>query len=86
MISSISDQPWGDASVIDTLYWSPLLFPVNLHHRLAKDEKLKTGELNNPLADAIKAKELFDQELTAFQSLDAKMQQIFYHLLENSVE
>ncbi|SKA41500.1 ATP-dependent DNA helicase RecQ [Chitinophaga eiseniae] len=72
------------AAIIDTLYWSPLLFPEKLHHALLKDEKLKEGELNNPLADAIKAKELFDKETQAFRELDNKMQQLFYQLLGNN--
>jgi len=74
------------AEVIDTLYWSPLLFPSKPYHRLLKDEKLKEGELNNPLADAIKAKDLFYDEISAFQHLDDRMQQVFYYLLSNRVE
>lgn len=42
---------------IDTLFLSPLLFPNKPYHALVKDDKLQTDELNNPLNDAIKAKE-----------------------------
>lgn len=43
-------------NVIDTLYLSPLLFPHRPYHKLLKDDKLQTEEINNPLNDAKKAK------------------------------
>ncbi len=67
--------------LIDTLFLSPLLFPAKPYHTLLKDDKLQTEEMNNPLNDAIKAKELFDDELAAFQQLDETLKQIFYNLL-----
>lgn len=76
----------GNAAIIDTLYWSPLLFPAKPYHHLLKDEKLKDGEVNNPLTDAIKAKDLFYDEIHAFQGLDKNLQQVFYHLLKNREE
>lgn len=68
-------------NVIDTLNWSPLLFPTHPYHALLKDDKLQTDEMNNPLNDALKAKDLFFDELAAFDALDSQMQQIFYALL-----
>src|SRR5690606_27825393 len=53
-------------NVIDTLYLSPLLFPTKPYHALLKDDKLQTDELNNPLNDSIKAKDLFHAEVAAF--------------------
>lgn len=50
---------------IDTLYLSPLLFPNKPYHRLLKDDELQTDEMNYPLNDAIRAKELFYDEVTA---------------------
>ena len=44
---------------IDTLCLSPLLFPMRPYHALVKDDKLQSGTLNNPLNDAMKARELF---------------------------
>jgi len=44
---------------IDTLYLSPLLFPKKPYHRLLKDDKIVADELNNPLNDAKKARDLF---------------------------
>lgn len=55
---------------IDTLYLSPLLFPNKPYHALLKYDKLQTDDLNNPLNDAIKAKELFYDEVNAFSELD----------------
>ena len=52
---------------IDTLYLSPLLFSEKPYHKLLKDDKLQTEELNNPLNDAIKDKDLFYDEVNAFQ-------------------
>ena len=45
---------------IDTLYWSPLLFPRRPYHALLKDDKLQADELNNPLNDSKKACDLFN--------------------------
>ena len=71
--------------LIDTLYLSPLLFPNKPYHKLLKDDKLQTDELNNPLNDAIKAKELFYDEVNAFLSLDDEMKLIYYMLLNNNI-
>lgn len=70
--------PWN---VIDTLHLSALLFPKKPYHALVKDEKLQNDELNNPLTDAIKAKELLDAEIMAFNSLGEPLKQIFTSLL-----
>ena len=51
---------------IDTLSLSPLLFPSKPYHALVKDDKLQVDELNNPLNDAIKARDLFFDELKLF--------------------
>ena len=57
---------------IDTLYLSPLLFPSRPYHHLLKDDKLQTNELNNPVNDSIKAKDLFFDEISAFKSVFCK--------------
>ena len=64
-------------AVIDTLSLSPLLFPNRPYHKLLKDDKLQTEELNNPLNDAKKAKQLFYDEVNAFQNLDEKLKAIY---------
>ncbi len=68
---------------IDTLYFSPLLFPIKPYHALLKDDKLQTDELNNPLNDAIKAKDLFYDEVATFNRMDIDLKQIFYSLLRD---
>jgi ATP-dependent DNA helicase RecQ len=72
--------------VIDTLYLSPLLFPTKPYHRLLKDDKIQTDELNNPVNDSLKAKDLFYDEVTAFGKLEELLKQIFYSLLHDKDE
>lgn len=72
----------GVKSVIDTLYLSPLLFPYKPYHKLLKDDKIQSDDLNNPLNDARKAMELFMDEVTAFGSLELSMKKIYCTLLE----
>jgi len=74
------------SNVIDTLFLSPLLFPTRPYHALVKDDKLQTEEVNNPLNDSIKAKDLFFAEMTAFQQADKDIKQIYYALLNNQRE
>jgi len=74
------------SNVIDTLYLSPLLFPTKPYHALLKDDKLQSEESNNPLNDSIKAKDLFFDEVAAFQQTDEKLKQILYSLLNAKKE
>lgn len=71
---------------IDTLHLSPLLFPTKPYHALLKDDKLQTEEVNNPLNDSIKARDLFYDEVSAFMRTDEKLKQILYLLLWNKRE
>lgn len=54
---------------IDTLYLSPLLFPKRPYHKLLKDDKIQSEELNNPLNDCKKTQDLFWDEFSAFNNL-----------------
>ncbi len=67
---------------IDTLPLSALLFPKRPYHKLVKDDKLQSDELNNPLNDAIKARDLFFEEINAFKALDTSFQAILCSLLK----
>lgn len=67
--------------VIDTLLLSPLMFPTQPSHALLKDDKLQTDDLNNPLNDAIKARDLFYDEVSAFHDLAAPLKQVLWLLL-----
>lgn len=69
------------AMKIDTLPLSPLLFPQKPYHHLLKDDKLQSGQLNNPLNDALKAMELFRDEEAAFRSLPGPLKAIYGRLL-----
>ena len=71
---------------IDTLYFSPLLFPKKPYHRLVKDDKLATDELSNPLSDAKKARDLFYDEEAAYFDLDAGLREIYGGLLRDRPE
>ena len=79
-------RPDFPQKIIDTLPFSPLLFPKKPYHRLLKDDKLQTEEKNNPLNDAQKAKELFLDECKAFNKLADNLKIIFYHLLKKQKE
>ena len=67
--------------LIDTLYLSPLLFPQKPYHKLLKDDKILSEELNNPLNDSLKAQSLYEDEVRAFNALDKNFQQLYYDLL-----
>lgn len=56
--------------LVDTIYLSPLLFPLKPYHRLLKDDKILSEELNNPLNDSLKAQSLYKDEVRAFNALD----------------
>ncbi|MBR5015680.1 MAG: hypothetical protein IKX52_02555, partial [Clostridia bacterium] len=71
----------GEYTIIDTLPLSPLLFPRKPYHRLVKNDKLQVDELNNPVNDAKKAKDLFNDEVEAWRALSPKLQSIYYGLL-----
>jgi len=73
-------------NIIDTLFLSPLLFPTKPYHALLKDDKLQTEESNNPVNDSIKARDLFYDEINAFQKLDDGLKRIFYLLLHDKIE
>ena len=80
-IHSILSEACPDARLIDTLPLSPLLFPKKPYHRLLKDDKLQSAQLNNPLNDAMKARELFEDEVHAFQSLPEQLRSVYGRIL-----
>src|SRR5690606_38834231 len=80
---TLSDAGIKPRAVIDTLFLSPLLFPSKPYHALLKDDKLQYDETNNPLNDAIKAKDLFYDEITAFKHMDVGLKEVCYLLLKD---
>lgn len=83
---AITDAGINSANIIDTLFFSPLLFPTKPYHALLKDDKLQTEDSNNPLNDSIKAKDLFFDEVAAFHQADKILKQILYLLLKDKKE
>lgn len=69
--------------IIDTLDLAPLLFPARPYHSLIKDDKLLTDELNNPVNDAIKARDLFYDEVNDFSFLEPEFKSILFGLLKH---
>lgn len=76
----------GSYTLIDTLPLSPLLFPKKPYHKLLKDDKLQVDELNNPVNDAKKAKDLFYDEVAAWRQLPKAKQEIYWELLKDTKE
>lgn len=71
---------------IDTLLLSPLIYPKSKHHNLLKDDKLVIEELNNPVNDCKKTRDLFYKELSSFRDFDMSFQYILYDLLSGTIE
>lgn len=84
--NALFDAGISPENIIDTLFLSPLLFPTKPYHALLKNDKLQSEETNNPLNDSIKAKDLFNDEIAAFQQIDETLKQIFYLLLNDKKE
>lgn len=76
----------GNPIIIDTLFLSPLLFPKRPYHHLVKDDKLQVEELNNPVNDSMKARDLLNDEISAWNQLSSERKELYYHLLHNSAE
>lgn len=74
----------GNPTIIDTLYLSPLLFPKRPYHHLVKDDKLQVDELNNPVNDSMKARDLLNDEVAAWNQLSSEKQEIYYQLLHET--
>ena len=72
--------------LIDTLYLSPLLFPKRPYHHLVKDDKLMSEQMNNPVNDCEKAKELLMDEIAAWNLLSENKRRIFTLLLQHEKE
>lgn len=72
--------------LVDTLYMSPLLFPERPYHRLVKDDKLVSDQVNNPVNDCEKARDLLMDEIACWQRLTDERRRIFATLLKDEKE
>ena len=71
---------------VDTLYVSPLLFPERPYHKLVKDDKLISEQMNNPVNDCEKAKALLLDEIARWHSLPDEKRLLFASLLKDRKE
>ena len=72
--------------LVDTLYVSPLLFPERPYHRLVKDDKLISEQMNNPVNDCKKANDLLLDEIACWNSLPKEKRILFASLLKGKKE
>ena len=72
--------------LVDTLYISPLLFPEHPYHKLVKDDKLISEQMNNPVNDCKKAKDLLLHEIARWTSLPKEKRILFASLLKDKKE
>ena len=90
IINHDSRYLFGESShsykLVDTLFLSPLLFPERPYHRLVKDDKLISEQMNNPVNDCEKARDLLMDEVARWESLSASKQMIFATLLQDRKE
>ena len=73
-------------TLVDTLYMSPLLFPERPYHRLLKDDKLISEQMNNPVNDCEKARDLLMDEIACWQTLTDRKRRILATLLHGKEE
>ena len=72
--------------LVDTLFLSPLLFPERPYHHLLKDDKLLSEQMNNPVNDCEKARDLLMDEMAKWKELTPTKQSVFSTLLQDSIE
>lgn len=72
--------------LVDTLYLSPLLFPERPYHRLLKDDKLISDQMNNPVNDCEKAHDLLMDEISCWNELPERKRRILCSLIKNKNE
>lgn len=73
-------------SLVDTLYMSPLLFPERPYHRLLKDDKLISEQMNNPVNDCEKTRDLLMDEIACWKKLSDRKRRIISTLLQGKRE
>lgn len=71
---------------VDTLYISPILFPERPYHRLLKDDKLVSEQMNNPVNDSEKARDLLMEEVAKWSTLSNAKRTIYATLLHDIPE
>lgn len=72
--------------LVDTLYMSPLLFPERPYHKLVKDDKLVSEQMNNPVNDCEKARDLLFDEIAQWNMLSDRKRILLASLLRDIPE
>lgn len=72
--------------LVDTLYVSPLLFPDRPYHKLLKNDKLDSDQMNNPVNDCEKARDLLMDELSQWNLLSQDWRDVLGSLLHDRPE
>ncbi len=72
--------------LVDTLFVSPLLFPERPYHRLLKNDKLLSEQMNNPVNDCEKARDLLMDEVARWNVLPDSKRTIYATLLRDVPE
>lgn len=70
--------------LVDTLYLSPLAFPLNPYHRLVKDYKIVRESVNDPVGDARLTLSLFNDQIQAFMNMEKDVAGIYGYFLKRS--
>lgn len=69
-------------ALVDTLFWSALLFPEKPYHKLVKGYKLNNEDSeNNPLSDAKLCRQLLDELIGVFNGSNVAMRTVYHGLL-----
>ncbi|MFR3188359.1 MAG: hypothetical protein ACLTOV_10725 [Phocaeicola sp.] len=63
-----------------------MLFPERPYHRLLKDDKIISEQINNPVNDCKKARDLLLDEIASWNSLPPQKQMLFASLLKGQKE
>lgn len=81
----LQDRGFDGSKLVDTLLLAPLLLPEQGCFALEKAYKVQEEGSNSPLMDVRETRQLFHQEVLAFEQLDGRLQKIFYLLLGKQV-
>jgi len=73
-----------EKKIIDTLLFSPLLYPEKPYHKLVKDYRLVGTHTNDPIADCELVKILLHDLINVYNNLSKELQSIYFGLLSQN--
>ncbi len=77
------DKEFLQKNFIDTLLYSPLLFPNKPYHKLVKDYRLLSDFVNDPVADSKATEALLHDLIKAWHSLPVRLSAVYSKVLGN---